>query len=63
MNRIENNTKRAGVSITTINIDSHIIKTNKIVKCKNMNVPDPHTTNKNSASSHGLTGVLFFSDF
>lgn len=26
-------------------------------------IPDPQTTNKNNASSHGLTGVLFFSDF
>jgi len=52
------------IHLITINIGPYnIIEANKIVICQNKNVPDPHTTNKNSASSHGLTGVLFFSDF
>lgn len=40
-----------------------IMETNSMVKYKNKNLPDPQTTNKNRANSHGLTGVLFFSDF
>lgn len=39
------------------------METNNVVKYKNKNLPDPQTTNKNNANNHGLTGVLFFSDF